>query len=289
MRDSRGIGGLGPDIFSGQPADPDLLAALYDLEHEEQVEDQVFYREMARRAAGDTLDLGCGSGRLFRSLVDGGARRLVGVDGSPALLRRAATRAASDPVLAQALAKGRLSLVEGDVRRPPLAGRFDLAVCAGVIPHLDGPEEALRLLGALETLLAPAGVAVLDQLGPGSLPTRDLPLSVDWTREMAGHPVVRRSQMTRREAPEGLRVAYSTLTDTVRPDGTIARLPASFRLWYPYPAVLVGLVNEAGLMVEATYGSHDLEPLGRDSERCIIIVRRRSPHGTAGGQRARRT
>jgi SAM-dependent methyltransferase len=289
MRDSRGIGGLGPDIFSGQPADPDLLAALYDLEHEEQVEDQVFYREMARRAAGDTLDLGCGSGRLFRSLVNGGGRRLVGVDGSPALLRRAATRIASDPVLAQALAKGHLSLVEGDVRRPPLAGRFDLAVCAGVMPHLDGPEEALRLLGALETLLAPAGVAVLDQLGPGSLPARDLPLSVDWTREMAGHPVVRRSQMTRREAPEGLRVAYSTLTDTVRPDGTIARLPASFRLWYPYPAVLVGLVNEAGLMVEATYGSHDLEPLGRDSERCIIIVRRRSTHGTAGGQRARRT
>jgi SAM-dependent methyltransferase len=283
MNDARVIGGRGPDMFAGQAADPDLLAALYDLEHEDQVEDHVFYREMARRAKGATLDVGCGSGRLFRPLMDGGARRLVGLDGSPALLRRAAARIEADPVLAGALAAGRMTLVHGDVRRPPTVGRFELAVCAGVLPHLDGPEEALRMLGALETLLAPAGRAVVDQLGPGSLPTRDLPLSVDWTREMAGQPVVRRSQMTRREAPEGLRVAYSTLTDTVRPDGTIARLPASFRLWYPSPVALVRLVDEAGLVVETTYGSHDLEPLGRESERCIIIVRRRSARGTGGG------
>ena len=270
-------------MFAGQAADPDLLAALYDLEHEDQVEDHVFYREMARGTKGATLDIGCGSGRLFRPLMDGGARSLVGLDGSPALLRRAAARIEADPALAEASAAGRMNLVQGDVRRPPSVGRFELAACAGVMPHLDGPEEALRMLGALETLLAPAGLAVLDQLGPGSLPTRDLPLSVDWTREMAGQRVVRRSQMTRREAPEGLRVAYSTLTDTVRPDGTIARLPASFRLWYPSPVALVRLVDEAGLVVETTYGSHDLEPLGRDSERCIIIVRRRSARGTGGG------
>ena len=128
------------------------------------------------------------------------------------------------------------------------------------------------MLGALENLLTPAGIAVLDQLGPGSLPTRDLALSVDWTREMAGHPVVRRSQMTRREAPEGLRVAYATLTDTVRPDGTIARLPASHQLWYPSPEALAALVKQAGMVVELSYGSHDLEPLGRESGRRIYVV-----------------
>jgi len=270
------MGGVGTDIFAGQPADPDLLAALYDLEHEEQVEDRFFYREMARRTKGRTLDLGCGTGRLFRSLIDGGARSLVGLDGSSALLRRAEARIAADAVLAEASGSGRLIVVESDVRRPHLTERFDLIVCVGVLPHLDGPEEGYRMLSGIAGVLTPAGVAVLDLLGPGSLPTRDLPLSVDWEREMEGQPVVRRSQMTRREAPEGLRIAYSTITDTVRPDGTIARLPASFRLWYPSGVALKRLVDEAGLTVDATYGSHDLEPLDPESERCIMVVRRRS-------------
>ncbi len=81
-----------------------------------------------------------------------------------------------------------------------------------------------------------------------------------------------------REAPEGLRVAFSTLVDVGRPDGTIARLPASHRLWYPSPVVLRTLVREAGLAEELAYGSHDLDPPAEDSERRIHLVRR------AGGQ-----
>ena len=84
---------------------------------------------------------------------------------------------------------------------------------------------------------------------------------------------MRRSRLERRETPEGLRVAYATLTDVVRADGTIARLPASFRLWYPSPAALVALAGEAELAVDAVFGSHDLEPLDDDSERCIIVAR----------------
>ena len=85
--------------------------------------------------------------------------------------------------------------------------------------------------------------------------------------------MVRRSRLERRETPEGLRVAYSTLTDVVRPDGTIARLPASWRLWYPSPAALVALAAEAELVVESVFGSHDLDPLDEDSERCIVVAR----------------
>ncbi len=85
--------------------------------------------------------------------------------------------------------------------------------------------------------------------------------------------MVRRSRLERRETPEGLRVAYATLTDVVRPDGTIARLPASWRLWYPSPAALVALAEEAELAVESVFGSHDLDPLNEESERCIVVAR----------------
>ncbi len=272
---------MSADIFGGQPGDPDLLAAIYDLEHDEVVEDLAFYRELASRAGGAVLDLGCGSGRLFASLLQRSVERVVGVDGSPALLRRAQERIKGLPELEEAEHAGRLGLWQGDVRhlererlREALGARASLVVLAGVLPHLDGPEEALALFTGLRPLLAPKGVAVLDDIGPGQLPERDLPLSVDWRRTVDGRQVVRRSELLIRKAPEGLRVAFSTLVDVGQPDGTIARLPASHRLWYPSDDALTALVGKAGLAVELTYGSHDLEALVTDSDRRIFLVRR---------------
>jgi SAM-dependent methyltransferase len=267
---------MSADIFAGQLADPDLLAEVYDLEHDEVTEDLFFYREMAARHRRAILDLGCGSGRLFATLLDGGARLMVGVDGSPALLRRAHARVAGDDRLRNAAAAGRIVLLDGDVRHLGSlhrSERFDLVVAAGVLPHLDGPEEALQMLSGIRRLLAPDGRLVLDDVGPGLLPVRDLPLSVDWRRTLHGREVVRRSQVMRREAPEGLRVAFSTLVDVGQADGTIARLPASHRLWYPYADALMSLVREAGLAVERAYGSHDLDPPEDDSERRILMIR----------------
>jgi SAM-dependent methyltransferase len=96
------------DILAGQPADEELLAAIYDLEHDEITEDLAFYRRWARRQGGAVLDLGCGSGRLFRALLDGGARRVAGVDGSAALVARAAARGAAGGVRRAPPGDGRL-------------------------------------------------------------------------------------------------------------------------------------------------------------------------------------
>ena len=276
MADESGLP-MSADIFAGQGADPDLLAELYDLEHDAVTGDLVFYREMANRLDGPVLDLGCGSGRLFRAFLDGGAHRIVAIDGSAALLRRAEARIAADQELAAAAASGAISLHLADLRalpRLPIKEGIGLAVAAGVLPHLDGPDEALRMLAAVRPLLARHGRLVIDDVGPGMLPVRDLPRSVDWRRQMHGREVVRRSSLMRREAPEGLWIAYSTITDAVRPDGTIARLPASHRLWYPYTEALARLMAQVGMRVELSYGSHDLEPLGPGSERRIVVVAR---------------
>ena len=264
------------DILAGQPADEALLAELYDVEHDEITEDFGFYRGWAARQRGAVLDLGCGSGRLLRPLFNGGATRVVALDGSRSLLARAETRIAADDVLRQAREEGRLEIVLGDVRSVSRGERFALIVLAGVIAHIDGPEEALRAFVAAGRLLDEDGALVVDVLGPGALPPHDLPLSVDWERQVGDRRAVRRSRIVRHEAPEGLRVEYSTLTDLVEPDGTIARLPASFRLWYPSPSTTLALAGEADLELEAAFGSHELEPLDERSERCIVVLRRRA-------------
>ena len=197
---------------------------------------------------------------------------MVGIDGSPALVQRAAARIEADEALREAAAGGHLELATGDVRSVSRPDRFSLIVLAGVMAHLDGPEDALRVLGAAGRHLQPDGVLIVDQLGPGALPADDLPLSLDWERRLGDRRVVRRSRLDRREAPEGLRVEYSTLTDVVEADGTITRLPAGFRLWYPSPEVTVALAGEANLEVVAAFGSHDLEPLDDRSERCIVVL-----------------
>ena len=261
------------DIFAGQPSDAGLLAEIYDLEHDEIKEDLVFYREMAARGRGPVVDLGCGSGRLFGPLLAGGATKILGIDGSAALLERAAARLAAEPMLRRAADAGRVELLRTDVRIVERPERYALAILAGVLSHLDGPEEALRALDHAARLLVAGGKLIVDGLGPGGLPSRDLPLSIDWRKNRGGREVVRRSELVRHEAPEGMRVLFSTIVDVRQPDGTISRLPASYRLWYPSPDGLERLVGEAGLEVEATFGSHDLDPLDRDSERCIVVAR----------------
>ncbi len=76
-RGRRGTGGAEglSDILAGHGSDEALLAELYDLEHDAVTEDLAFYREWARRTHGATIDLGCGSGRLFADLLRGGATK----------------------------------------------------------------------------------------------------------------------------------------------------------------------------------------------------------------------
>lgn len=274
-----GLGsGRAGDILADQPADERLLAEIYDLEHDEIVDDIPFHREWSRRHPGDVLDLGCGSGRLFAAFLGGGARRVIGVDASRALLERAQQRIARHPRLREARDAGRIELLRADVREVALRQSFSLVVLAGVISHLDGAAEARRALRAAGAHLGAGGALIVDTIGPGGIPDRDLPLSVDWERSLGGRRVVRRSRIARTPAAEpaadAVSVLYETLTELEDPDGTIARLPAIFRLWYPSPSALFTLATEAELEVEATYGSYDLDPLDEASDRCIAVMRR---------------
>ena len=65
-----------------------------------------------------------------------------------------------------------LAALRGDVRALAalnVTERFDLALAVGVVPHLDGPEDVLRLLGGVRSLLAAGGRAVAEVAASPSL------------------------------------------------------------------------------------------------------------------------
>ena len=110
----------------------------------------------AARGGPPVLDLGCGSGLLTERIARAGAR-VLGVDGSRAMLRRARARCARHG--------GRVRLMErnlGALRLPPV---HTLAVaCHDVLNHLPSEAALRRVLTSIRRALAPGGVFVFDAL-----------------------------------------------------------------------------------------------------------------------------
>src|SRR4029453_13278801 len=103
----------------------DDYAAFYDWENARTVgrRDVAFWRGLARRIGGRTLELGCGTGRVLLPLARAGVS-IVGIDRSEPMLSRNRTR------LRRSKKARSASLVRGDVRDLPFARTpaFDLVV-----------------------------------------------------------------------------------------------------------------------------------------------------------------
>jgi SAM-dependent methyltransferase len=108
------------------------------------------------RAAPRVLELGCGSGLLTERIAAAGGR-VLGIDGSRAMLDRARRRCARHA--------RRVELREGDLTRLRLAPVHALAVaCHDVVNHLPTQAALRRALTGARCALAPGGVLVFDAL-----------------------------------------------------------------------------------------------------------------------------
>jgi SAM-dependent methyltransferase len=104
------------------------------------------------------LDAGCGTGEALQWLYDSVAPHgsVVGID-----LAAAHVAAARDSASRQTNSSGRVTVLQADVMRPPLAPRsFDLVWSVNTINHLREPIEGLR---ALTSLLRAGGRVAVGQ------------------------------------------------------------------------------------------------------------------------------
>jgi SAM-dependent methyltransferase len=258
--------------------------ALYDHEYRRRRQDVAFYRRLARDVLGGPgriLELACGSGRVTTALLRDG-HEVVGLDLSPAMLERAASRVAK---LGRS-ARARATLVEGDVRDFALDARFPLVIMAfNSFEHLYTRGEVAACLARVRHHLEEGGRFVFDVQVPNlQWLVRDP--SKRWARTLFRHPTT------------GRRIAYSTnhvydpvsqiaviriYYDPVEPDAgdgdDLSRVIVLTQRKF-FPAELEALVAQSGFSVEKRYGDFAGEPLTAGAESQLLVCRVPSPSDT---------
>ena len=228
----------------------DRIARLYDPWSHSVTEDVEFYVEEARRSGGPVVELACGTGRIAVPLAQAGLR-VIGVDGSAAMLEVARERAAVAGV--EAL----LDLRLGDLRRPPVDERVPLVLVPfRSLLHMTTERDRELALGAARELLLPRGRLVFDVFAPSS---EDI--EATHGRWLEREPGI----FERADWDEGER----TLTLSVRRGEEASTMVLA---WLS-PIEWRRLLDRAGFEVEALYGWFDRRPYAGEED--FVFVARR--------------
>ncbi len=138
----------------------DDYADFYDWENAQTLDrrDVRFWQDMAARAEGAVLELGCGTGRVTLPVARSGAR-IVGVDRSAEMLGYARRRAG------RAKYRKNVALVRSDIRSLPFrkSTRFDLVMAPyGILQSLIRESDLRATLASVAAVLSRRGVYGLD-------------------------------------------------------------------------------------------------------------------------------
>lgn len=249
----------------------DRLARFYDAEYDGFHADLAMYLGFAERVGSPILDLGCGTGRVLIRLAQAGFQ-VTGLDVSGAMLELARRK-----VAAQGLEQY-VHLVQADMRDFALDQQFHMALCAiNSFMHLETQIDQLVALRCWRRHLRPGGLLILDLFPPNPELLADehgcLIVQRTWTEPDTGITVIK--QYTRHVDLAEQVVHVQFLFDEVLPDGTWRRTLVPFAMRYLGRFEAELLLEKAGYAVEAIYGSWELDPFESDSDRMILVARRR--------------
>lgn len=232
--------------------------ALYPHRDEEEARRAVALLDRAVRrlhppgSSGRVLDLACGAGRHLRELERAGYRT-VGLDLSPALLRRAHHAAPGS------------GLVRADMRAPPFAdGAFDVVASFFTsFGYFERPADDRVVLGEVARLVGQGGIFLLDFLNPErvrrTLRPRDESV-VD------GVPVLQERRLI-----EGDRRVEKRIVIGDPSRGETREFRERVRLYGREE--LEGALAAAGLEPALAFGDYEGGPYGPDAERLIVVAR----------------
>ena len=221
----------------------EAFAASYNVWSAHMTADVAFYVELAQEADGPLVELAIGNGRVAIPVAQATGRRVVGIDTSAAMLADARARAEAAGV--------DLELREGDMRDFELDEPAALIYCPfRALLHL--PTWADRR-GTFERVAA--------SLLPGG--------RFAWNAFAFDHQVAARLDGQSQTAPFAHTVRYSVgdnRIDLTLPDG------ATSSLWWATKNEWLGLIDSAGLELEALYGGFERQPFDDESREYVFVA-----------------
>ena len=236
----------------------DLYAPFVDIYEEwsaPMTEDIPFYVGLAREADGPVVELAVGSGRVGVPVAQALGRRVIGIDRSPGMLAKAREAAAAGGV--------DLDLREGDMRELSLEEPAALIYCPyRSLLHLPTWADRRRVFERVAASLRPGGrfawnVFVFDphiavRMDGVARPHMDSETLWEYA---AHHPEDNRIDIT----------AYV---------GEPGQDPRNLQLWWLTKSEWEGLIDVAGLEVEALYGWFDKSAFDDESREFVWVARK---------------
>ncbi len=207
--------------------------------------DVAFYVELACQAAGPLVELAIGNGRVAIPVAQATGQPVIGIDSSPAMLGQARARAAAAGV--------RLDLREGDMRALALDEPAGLIYCPfRALLHLPTWADRRRTFERVAAALQPDG-------------------RFAWNAFAFDHHIAARldGQHQQQPVPHTNRYAVGDNRIDITLDGG-----AASSLWWATKNEWLGLLDVAGLEVEALFGGFAAEPFVEDSREYVFIARR---------------
>jgi SAM-dependent methyltransferase len=222
----------------------DAWAPVYDAWSAHMTEDVAHYVSLAREAAGPIVELAVGSGRVAIEVARETGKPVVGIDSSQAMLEIARERAEGLP----------LELRLADMRDFELDEPADLIyIPFRSLLHLQGWHDKRRVFERVAASLRPGGRFAFNAFAFSHTAAARL----DGTTQDQNGVV-----HSLRYVPSDNRI------DITRDDG------AKISLWWATKSEWDGLIDVAGLEVEALYGGFEREPLTEESMELVYVTRK---------------
>jgi SAM-dependent methyltransferase len=211
--------------------------------------DVPFYVRLALDADGPLVELAVGTGRVAIPVAQATGRRVLGIDSSPAMLAQARARADEAGV--------ELDLREGDIRELEIDEPAALIYCpARSLLHLPTWADRRRCFERVAASLRPGGCFA-------------------WNAFAFDHHIAAAIDGKHSDGAPGLPVPHTihysvgdNRADITLDDG------GTGSLWWATKNEWLGLLDVAGLRLEALYGGFTGEPLADDSREYVFVARR---------------
>ena len=223
----------------------EVFAEHYEEWSAHMTADIAFYTELAVQVGGPLVELAIGNGRVAIPVARATGQRVIGIDSSPAMLDQARARAAEAGV--------DLDLREGDMCELALDEPAALIYCPfRALLHLPTWADRRRTFERVAASLQPGG-------------------RFAWNAFAFDHRFAARIDGEHEDEPVPHTIRYSVgdnRIDITLDDG------GKISLWWATKNEWLGLIDAAGLQLDALYGGFEGEPFTSDSGEYVFVARR---------------